>query len=99
VAGFSGWVALPYIINRERCGFPVMGGWEKLPTDSPNEKQQLLNELIAHTTQQHPEEVYDSIIYHAAHEQLLAQRPRVLFVSFLETDFFGHRGRYDQLLE
>lgn len=98
VAAFSSWDVIPFIFNRRRCGFPVMGGWEPVPDLHPNPKQELLNDLIANTTRQFPTEAYDSFVFHAAYEHLLAHKPRVLFVSFLETDAWGHAGRYDHVL-
>ncbi|WP_145092775.1 alkaline phosphatase family protein [Anatilimnocola aggregata] len=98
VAAFSAWHFTPYIINCERCGFPVMGGWESLPEPEPNPKQQLLDELIADTTRPNSAEVIDSFLYQAAREHLLRHQPRVMFIGFLETDAWGHAGRYDSLL-
>jgi hypothetical protein len=98
VAAYSAWDVTPFIINRERCGFPVMGGWEPVPEPEPNARQQLLNDLIADTTRPNAAEVIDSILYQAAREHLLRHRPRVMFVGFLETDHWGHAGRYDHLL-
>jgi hypothetical protein len=98
VAAFSAWDTVTYIINRERCGFPVMGGWEPVPDADPNPRQQLLNELIADTTRPNAAEVIDSFLYQAAREHLLRHRPRVMLISFLETDAWGHAGRYDNLL-
>jgi len=98
VAAYSAWDVIPSIVNRERCGFPVMGGWEPLPEADPNPRQQLLNDLIADTTRPNAAEVIDSFLYQAAREHLLRHKPRVLFVGFLETDAWGHAGRYDNLL-
>lgn len=98
VAAYSAWDVTPFIINRERCGFPVMGGWEPVPEPDPNPRQQLLNELIADTTRPNATEVIDSFLYQAAREHLLRHRPRVMFIGFLETDAWGHAGRYDNVL-
>jgi hypothetical protein len=98
VAAFSAWDAMPFIVNRQRCGFPVMGGWEPVPELEPNPRQQLLNDLIADTTRPNAVEVIDSFLYQAAREHLLRHHPRVLFVSFLETDAWAHAGRYDNVL-
>lgn len=98
VAAYSAWDVTPFIINRERCGFPVMGGWEPLPERDPNPRQQLLNDLIVDTTRPNSSEVIDSFLYQAAREHLLRHQPRVLFIGFLETDAWGHAGRYDNLL-
>ncbi|WP_373649133.1 alkaline phosphatase family protein [Schlesneria sp. DSM 10557] len=100
VAAFSGWDVIPYIINRERCGFPVMGGWERVPEENPSSQQQILNELIEDTIHRpNDAELNDTFIFQAAREHLKRHQPRVLFVSFLETDHWGHAGRYDHLLE
>ena len=76
-----------------------MGGWEPVPNRHPNAREQLLNELVTTTTRVFPTELFDSLVFHAAHEHFLANKPRVLFVSFLETDAWGHAGRYDLVLE
>ncbi len=98
VAAFSGWDVVPFIINRDRCGFPVMGGWEPVPGDSPSPRMALLNELIEDTTPFTPSENYDSFVFQAARDYLVSKKPRVLFVDFLETDHWGHAGRYDNVL-
>ena len=98
VAAFSSWSAVPSVFNRARCGFPVMGGREKLPVEHPNARQELLNNLIFETSDALPNGLYDSFTYHAAREQILTQEPRLLFVGFLETDAWAHAGRYDHVL-
>ena len=100
VAAFSGWDVTPFVINRERCNFPVMGGWERVPDEDPNPRQKLLNELIEDTIYRpNAAEINDSFLYQAAREHLLRHKPRVMFLGFLETDHWGHSGRYDLLLE
>lgn len=99
VAAFAGWDAMTSIINRERCGFPVMGGWEPLPEREPNGRQELLNELIAETTPEFETVTYDSFVFQAAMEHLKRHRPRVLYVGFGETDDWAHEGRYDRVLQ
>jgi hypothetical protein len=98
VAAYSAWDVTPFIINRQRCQFPVMGGWEPVPEEQPNARQQLLNELIADTTRPNASEVLDSFLFYAAKEHLIRYRPRVFFVGFLETDHWAHSGRYDHVL-
>ncbi len=99
VAVFSAWDVIPSIVNRERAGFPVMGGWEPVPDKNPNEREKLLNELIAQMTRANDAEVDDSLLYHAANEHFLKHKPRVFMVGFLETDHWGHAGRYDNVLQ
>jgi hypothetical protein len=99
VAAFAGWDVMPFIINEGRCGFPVMGGWEPVPDREPNERQAMLNELIAQTTPTVDSELYDAFLYQAAAEHLKRHRPRVLVVCFSETDSWAHAGRYDRVLQ
>lgn len=100
VAAFSAWDVSPFILNRERCGFPVMGGWEPVPDRDPNPRQELLNTLIKETVRAGSTvEVYDSFVFHAAREHLLRHQPRVLMINFLETDYWGHVGQYHRYLE
>jgi hypothetical protein len=99
VAAISAWDVIPFIINRERCDFPVMGGWEPVPEKSPNPQQVLLNDLIRDVHRDNEAELSDAFVFQAALEHLQRHRPRVLFVSFLETDHWGHAGRYDRVLE
>ncbi len=75
-----------------------MGGWEPVPEAEPNPRQQLLNDLIADTTRPNSAEVIDSFLYQAAREHVLRHKPRVMFIGLLETDAWGHAGRYDHLL-
>src|SRR5262249_24293979 len=70
VAAFSAWDVMPFIINRERAGFPVMGGWENVPENEPNDREALLNDLIAQTTRTTLSEMYDAFIFHAAREYM-----------------------------
>jgi hypothetical protein len=99
VAAFSAWDVMPFIINRERCDFPVMGGWEPVPERKPNKKEDLINELISEMTRQNEAELDDALLFHAAQEYFLEHKPRVMLVSFLETDHWAHSGRYDNVLK
>jgi hypothetical protein len=98
VAAFSAWRIMPFIYNRDRCGFPVFGGWEPVPDKDPNPRQQLLNDLLAEITPSSPGEAYDALVYEAAVEHLKRHKPRVMHFSFLETDHWAHSGRYDNVL-
>jgi hypothetical protein len=99
VAVFSAWDVIPFIVNRQRAGFPVMGGWEPVPDKNPNDKEELLNDLIAQMTRANDAEVDDCLLFHAANEHFLKHKPRVFMVGFLETDHWGHAGRYDHVLQ
>lgn len=98
VAAFTSWYLFPYIINDKRSGIPVNAGYMPLAgvPDSPDVR--LFNKLTAETPLGGEETRYDAFTFHAAITYLKAKKPRVLFVSFDETDEQGHAGRYDRIL-
>lgn len=107
VAAFCSWDVFPFIINETRSGIPVNAGWEPLSmdeqlslpgTDSAAvflELDRLSNEIPRYF----PEVRYDYFTYRAAEEYLKSRKPRLLYVSFGETDDWAHAGRYDLYLD
>ena len=100
VAAFTSWNAFNRILNEERCGFPVNAGFENLNVPDMNATQKVLNE------QQHflpkifgPAERPDATTYFMAKEYLKQKHPKVLQLSFIDTDAFGHQGKYDYYLD
>jgi hypothetical protein len=98
VAAFTSWDVFPYIINEERSGIPVDAGLAPLREVEETPEVRLLNRLIAETPLAGEDVRPDAFTFHAARLYLVAKRPRLLFVSFDETDTQGHAGRYDRLL-
>ncbi|OWK43300.1 alkaline phosphatase family protein [Fimbriiglobus ruber] len=98
VAAFGSWEVFPYIINDKRSGIPVNAGFAPLAGVPETPDVQLFNKLTAETALEGEETRYDAFTFRAAQIYLKAKKPRVLFVSFDETDAQGHAGRYDRLL-
>ncbi len=97
VAAFTAWEVFPYILNEERSGIPVNSGWEPLDDHPLTAREQMLNDLMAVTP--HPTDVrLDGFTFHAAMEHLVKRQPRVLYISFDETDAAAHARRYDDYL-
>jgi len=99
VATFASWAFFDKIMNKQRCGFPVNAGFTAL-TGKLNSQQQLLNEqqfLISRLYA--PTERNDVITYMMAREYMKQEHPRLLQISFIETDALGHRGLYDSYLD
>lgn len=99
VASFASWAAFTRILNKERSGFPVNAGFTDFEGKSLTENQKLLN------TSQHllpkvfgPNERHDAMTYYLAKEYLKQNHPRVLYISFIETDAYAHRNLYDMYL-
>jgi hypothetical protein len=98
VAAFGSWEVFPWIINTERNGIPVNAGNTPLTGVPESPEVALLNRLIVETPPVGEETRLDVLTYHAAKLYVKAKSPRVLFLSFDETDAHGHAGRYDRLL-
>ncbi|HYU42273.1 MAG TPA: dienelactone hydrolase family protein [Vicinamibacteria bacterium] len=98
VAAFCSWGVFPWIINRERSGVLVNAGFEPVASAGDRPRLAMLNQLLADTTPFVDSVRHDSFTFAAALEHVRAARPRVLYVSFGETDDWAHLGRYDNYL-
>lgn len=97
-AAFGTWDRFPYIFNVERSGIPVWPTWEeKFANDAiaPNPK---LLAVMRDTTEVFEGVILDSFLFHAALDHIRQRKPRLAFISFGETDEWGHAGRYDLYL-
>lgn len=98
VAAFATWDVFADIFARDRSGVFVHAGWEP-PYPSPRSLQDsLLNRLYATTHREWQNNAWDSFMHIVAMRYLEAQRPRVLFIGYGETDEWAHAGRYDRYL-
>lgn len=98
IAAFTSWEVFPFIINTQRSGIPVNSGLMPIEGVESSPQIDLLNKLITQTTLDGETTRPDALTFHAALEYLKAKKPRVLFISFDETDAQGHAGRYDRVL-
>lgn len=100
VAAFTSWVAFTRILNQERSGIPVNSGYTAFKNDHLNEIQKLINkEQFLLPKPMGPNERPDVITYLLAKEYMKEDHPKVLQISFIETDAFGHQDKFDDYLE
>ncbi|HLU93432.1 MAG TPA: alkaline phosphatase family protein [Membranihabitans sp.] len=97
VAAFASWDVFPYIINEERSGIPVNSGYEQIPNPD-TEVEKLINRLQNETPKLWSSVRLDAFTHHLALTHLKTQKPRLLYISYGETDDFAHRGDYDEYL-
>lgn len=96
VAAFGAWDAFERILNKERSKVPVVNGFDKIPA-GPNSK--LLNKMLEDTYKPFgQEECPDIFTHYAALDYLQAKKPRVLYISYGETDEWAHSGHYKDYL-
>ncbi|MFN0056719.1 MAG: AP protein [Planctomycetales bacterium] len=99
VAAFCSWDTFPWIINAERSGIPVNAGWQPFSTGADPTRLAALNDAL-HDSQRYWHNVRDDgLTFLGAQEYIRSARPRVLYVSFGETDDWAHEGRYDLVLD
>jgi hypothetical protein len=99
VAAFCSWDVFPYIINDQRSRIPVNAGWMPFEAGTDFARLAALNDAVRDSMRVWGNMRDDGLTFHGALEYVNAKRPRVLYVSFGETDDWGHEGRYDQVLE
>lgn len=99
VAAFGSWNVFPFIINVPRSGIPVNAGWERFRIATDAVRLDVLNELVRESPHLWPDVRFDGLTFMGAVEYLRVKQPRVLYVSFGETDDFAHDRRYHHYLD
>ncbi|MEE1945792.1 phosphoglyceromutase [Pedobacter sp. KR3-3] len=100
VATFTSWDAFYKILNAERSGFPINSGFNNVKGDKLSEVQQALNDLQHWLPKDYGGgERHDGVTYALAKEYVKLNHPRVLQLSFIETDALAHSGKYDYYLD
>jgi hypothetical protein len=100
VAAFGAWGAFDRILNETRAGFPVINAFDD-PTFASNDSHMKL--IAAMLRDSHKPfgtgECLDVFTHHAAMNYLQTKRPKVLYISYGETDEFAHEAKYKFYLE
>lgn len=97
VAAFTTWDAFPFIIREERSGIQVNSGKDAAEGEI-SEAERRLNEKQAKLGPSMPVRP-DAMTFRYAFEFMKRERPRVVLLSFDETDSYAHKGRYDEYLK
>ncbi len=98
VAAFSTWNTMPYILREDISGIPVNSGDDKAEGKHLTPREKKLNKVTDHEKNPHGDR-YDKFTFQYAMEYMKRKNPRVVFISFDETDEHGHGGRYDEYLK
>ena len=95
VAAFSTWDVSPYFLNKWRSGLYVNADQDQIDFGSPTST--LLNDIQTLSNKSNGERL-DIVTYITAREYLKEKKPKVLYISFDETDEYAHQGNYDHYL-
>lgn len=98
VAAFGSWDVFPFIINEKRSGVPVNAGFETA-TGNLNEREKFLNELQGQVPSPWGSVRLDAFTHHYALEHMKKEHPKLLYISYGETDDFAHDGEYQAYLK
>jgi hypothetical protein len=98
IAAFASWDCFTSILNTQRSRLYVNAGAMPEGGTSISDRQKLLNDLIDQTTPPSHGVRHDSLTFYSALEHVKAKRPRVVYISFDQTDDFAHEGRYLDVL-
>jgi len=100
VAAFGAWDAFDRILNEKRSGFPVISAFDNVGGNKPTETQKLLNEMRNNSFKPfHEDECLDVFTHYEALDELKTKKPKVLYISYGETDEWAHHGHYRSYLD
>lgn len=99
VAAFGSWDVFPFIINDKRSGIPVNAGFRKAEDEYLTYKEQFLNDLQDQIPSPWSTVRLDAFTHNYMMEYMKKHHPRIVYISYGETDDFAHDGRYDHYLK
>ena len=99
VAVFGAWDRVYDIAGRGRNGVYVNAAFAAVTAGEISPRQELLNRLKVETVPPWTGEPHDAFTFYSAIEYVRANRPRVLWLTFGETDERAHERRYDLYLD
>lgn len=95
VAAFGAWAAFQYILHSEESSFPIFAAFDNIGGRNPTEREALINDMLQNSHKPFGNaECLDVFTHYGAFEYLKTKRPRVLYISYGETDEWAHSGRY-----
>ena len=98
VAAFASWDVFDWIINEQRSGIPVNSGYN-LAEGELSEREEYLNKLQEQAPRLWGGVRPDFLTHNFALAYLAREHPRVVYISYGETDDFAHDGSYNRYLD
>ena len=100
VAAFGAWDAFDRILNAERGKFPVYSAFDKLGGTKQTTTEKVITDLSKDSYKPFGEaECLDVFTHYAAMNYLQTKKPKVLYISYGETDEWAHSGHYKDYLD
>jgi len=100
VAAFGAWDAFDRILNQQRSGIPVFSAFDTVGGKNPTPNEKLINAMMQDSYRPFGNaECLDVFTHYAAMEYLRTKKPKVLYISYGETDEWAHHGYYRSYLD
>src|SRR5678810_298424 len=100
VAAFGAWDAFDRILNQQRSGIPVFSAFDTIGGKNPTPNEKLINAMMQDSYRPFGDaECLDVFTHYAALEYLKTKKPKVLYISYGETDEWAHHGYYRSYLD
>jgi len=100
VAAFGAWNAFDRILNQQRSGIPVFSAFDTIGGKNPTPNEKLINAMMQDSYRPFGNaECLDVFTHYAALEYLKTRKPKVLYISYGETDEWAHHGYYRSYLD
>jgi hypothetical protein len=100
VVAFGAWDAFDRILNQQRSGIPVFSAFDTIGGKNPNANEKLINAMMQDSYRPFDNaECLDVFTHYAALEYLKTRKPKVLYISYGETDEWAHHGYYRSYLD
>lgn len=100
VAVFGAWNAFERIFNKERSKISVINAYDLFGGDHPNTNEKLINEMLQHSVKVlGKDECLDVFTHYGAMEYLKKNKPKVMYISYGETDEWAHDSKYRNYLD
>jgi hypothetical protein len=99
VAAFGAWDAFDRIFNEVRGKFPVYSAFDLFGGTNPTAAEKIINTLAKDSYKPFgEEEVLDVFTHYGTMNYLQTKKPKVLYISYGETDEWAHSGFYRDYL-
>ncbi len=100
VIAFGAWDAYNRILNEAASGFPVINGFESLSSILSDPQTKMLEQMLKDSYKPFKEaECLDVFTNTQAKYYLETKRPKVMYISYGETDEWAHEGNYSAYLD
>jgi hypothetical protein len=100
VIAFGAWDAYNRILNEAASGFPVINGFENVSSIVKDPQTKMLEDMLQNSYKPFKEvECLDVFTHQQAKYYLTTQRPKVMYISYGETDEWAHEGNYSAYLD